>query len=407
MQSISGGNLSRVKVSNQAAIRRIIYEYGPITRAEISEKLGLTLPTITTNINSMISAGILTEVEPDYSNSQVLGRRANPIDFVADSKFFIGIEMRKHFRHLCITDYRGNVLLQKVDESSLGDYDMCISATCRMLNDVIASCIIPSEHIGGIGFCVAGMVDPESGILQSHPQNNWSNKNIVDDIRRLTSYNGPITLENNTIARAYGVRFFNKELLHNSNSFTYFFIFTGIACPLIINSAFDLSTPIGPGEVGHMIVEPHQSILDQETGMLESISSETAILQSCQHALNSNKAPILKELCNGKKLDFSLILKAQAMGDTGVSDILKTALYYLSIAAANIDNFIRPDLMFMESRLFSVPENRTVFLDALKEHLFRSNTNEAVINFIDYDSFSGARGACAVAVRNDLKAYIP
>ena len=42
MQIANGNNLSRVKVTNQSAIRQMIYHDGPISRIEISEKLSLT-----------------------------------------------------------------------------------------------------------------------------------------------------------------------------------------------------------------------------------------------------------------------------------------------------------------------------------------------------------------------------
>ena len=61
MNSNIGNNLSRVKVSNQAAIKRIVYLYGPITRLEVANRLGLTLPTITTNVSSMIKSGLIEE----------------------------------------------------------------------------------------------------------------------------------------------------------------------------------------------------------------------------------------------------------------------------------------------------------------------------------------------------------
>ena len=51
VQFARGNNLPRVKLSNQSSILRMIYHCGPIKRAEIAERLGLTLPTITTNMN--------------------------------------------------------------------------------------------------------------------------------------------------------------------------------------------------------------------------------------------------------------------------------------------------------------------------------------------------------------------
>ena len=56
MQFEQGNNLPRVKMTNQSSILRMVYHCGPITRADIAKRLDLTLPTITTNINAMISA---------------------------------------------------------------------------------------------------------------------------------------------------------------------------------------------------------------------------------------------------------------------------------------------------------------------------------------------------------------
>ena len=58
MQIEQGSNSLRVKITNQSAILKIIYYFGPIKRAEIARRLDLTLPTITTNVNSMIAEEI-------------------------------------------------------------------------------------------------------------------------------------------------------------------------------------------------------------------------------------------------------------------------------------------------------------------------------------------------------------
>ena len=71
VQFVRGNNLPRVKISNQSSILRMIYHCGPIKRAEIAERLGLTLPTITTNINSMIADGI-----GEYANPSSISRAA-------------------------------------------------------------------------------------------------------------------------------------------------------------------------------------------------------------------------------------------------------------------------------------------------------------------------------------------
>ena len=61
MQVLQGKNLLRIKETNQSAILRMIYYYGPISRSDIAQRLELTLPTITTNINKMLGEGLIKE----------------------------------------------------------------------------------------------------------------------------------------------------------------------------------------------------------------------------------------------------------------------------------------------------------------------------------------------------------
>lgn len=106
MQFEHGNNLPRVKVTNQTAIRKLIYHYGPVLRSEIAERLSLTLPTITTNINSMIANGAVCEIDEMKTSQNRLGRKANPVDIVDDFHYFVGVEMRERSRHICITNFR-------------------------------------------------------------------------------------------------------------------------------------------------------------------------------------------------------------------------------------------------------------------------------------------------------------
>ncbi len=76
MQFEQGANPSRVKAANQAAILKTIYHCAPIKRSEIAQRLGLTLPTITTNINSMMARGIVRETGSAQQEGQMIGRKA-------------------------------------------------------------------------------------------------------------------------------------------------------------------------------------------------------------------------------------------------------------------------------------------------------------------------------------------
>ena len=113
MQFEQGANPSRVKAGNQAAILKTIYLCGPIKRSEVARRLGLTLPTITTNINSMMARGIVRETGSERSITHFAGRKAHLVDIVPESRHFAGVEIQGMRRTVCLLDYRGKVLYKK------------------------------------------------------------------------------------------------------------------------------------------------------------------------------------------------------------------------------------------------------------------------------------------------------
>ena len=83
-----GGNLPLIKQKNLSLIKKVIYQYSPISRIEIAQRLSLTSPTITTSVNPMIAQGLLREL-PAFRNGQdaerTPGRRPVMLEFVPEA----------------------------------------------------------------------------------------------------------------------------------------------------------------------------------------------------------------------------------------------------------------------------------------------------------------------------------
>ncbi len=405
MQPKLGGNLFRVKLSNQVAIREMIYQHGPITRAEVSQRLGLTMPTITTNVNTMIANGIVHEVSPLPSDDKIMGRPANPIDIVADARYFIGVEMRGTYRRLCLTDLRGTVLYTDAHESSIGDYNQALKSACTLIRKVLESDLVPREKISRIGFCIPGIVDTGLGTLVVHPGYNWVNKPLRQDVRRLTGFTGPVVIENNARARANAALLFRGDITQDAASFAYLFISTGISCPFLLNNGLTSSVALGAGEVGHTIVDPlGPKCVCGNRGCLEAVSSDTAILRACQEAMDGGGSTLLTSLCGGEPLTMAQVLTAQQEGDPVVTRIVSRALYYIGLSIANIYSFIRPDILLIEGKLFTIQENRRTMLNTVYDNLY-STIQDTNFVFLDPDINSGAMGACATAIRDYLQDF--
>lgn len=406
MQFKPGINPIRSGKSNHSAILRMIYHYGPMTRAKIARQLGLTLPTITTSISRMIAEGIVQEVEPTISTKN-LGRKTHPVDVVPQAKLFAGVEMRGTRRAACLTDYRGNILYSAQDEIPCGDYEKSIRLACSLFCQMLEQHHIPFEKLSGAAFCVPGLVDSANGILKTHPGYNWVEKNICADVTALTGYTGPIALENNSCARSIGAQMFQRKLLNHVETFSYLFIASGIACPFILNTSNVFGSVVGAGEIGHMVMEADGPLcVCGNRGCLEAFSSDHAILSACAQALGQGHAPILRDICpDSAALTMKIVLEAQSSGDADVQAIIERALYILGIAIANITNFSSPQMMLIEGKLFYHTKNQQFLLETVNKNLYSPINIHPKFVFVEADDLSGARGAAAVAISRDLESY--
>lgn len=405
MQMEQGNNLPRVKVTNQSAIFRMIYYFGPIKRADIAKRLGLTLPTITTNVNNMIAEGIVKETCIHGPDHMGYGRKARLLEIVPDARHFIGIEITGVRRSISIVDYSGHEVYSYYDTDICVDYDRNMEKTCEIVSRCLEQCQLTWKDIFGICIGLPGVVDKQEGILKVHPRNQWNDKNIRADFKRLTGYEGIVNIENNACVRARGVQLYQREFLGDVQSFAYLFVDTGIACPLIVNRTHYSGSVVGAGEVGHMVMERNGlKCTCGNRGCLEAYSSDHAVISRCKEAMEQGKAERLRKIChNGAAPELSQILQAQREGDQDVFAIAENAIHTLAVAAANIINFTSPDSLLVDCKLLKDEDNRRLFQDVAKKNLCNKTYRGTEFVFVEPSNTSGAKGAAAVAIYENLE----
>ena len=94
MAGKKGNSLLETRRRNRVLIKNMIFRMENARRTAIAEELGLTLPTITTSVNEMLSEGILEEIPiTDGKLVNNMGRRPNAIAFRAEAAYAIGVEL--------------------------------------------------------------------------------------------------------------------------------------------------------------------------------------------------------------------------------------------------------------------------------------------------------------------------
>ena len=409
----NGQNQLAIKYSNQSAIRKMIYLEGPVLRSAIADSLQLTLPTITTNIVKLINTGVVFNDKDAIVSTS--GRSAQPVNIVADSRYFIGIEITTRVRELYLVDYRGSIVYQAADQTHLTAYDAVIQSAARLIIDAFLSESISRDKIYGIGVSMPGLIDSENGMLLAHRQYDWYNKTVVSDLRtlmastlqnkgkdsdRLLSYNGPITLGNDAYARSLATQLFMRKELADIPSFLYLYVSTGIAAPYVRNDHSLSAANIGAGELGYMIMDAHAGF--GSYGCLGSLNTVAG-----ERVLKKNYAKI-KGL--PQDYDSSYIPVTQIIEDSKsnpeIEELVKTTCFYLGIAVANEDNLVRPSSILVDAEYFTDTTYRNYFADTIKKYSFRPNDFEFQFIYIDRNYINGPRSAAALAIRKDFDSYI-
>lgn len=401
MDSI-GSNLPRIKLKNQFAIKEAIYKFGPISRHEISKRLELTLPTITTNVSLMIKKGLLKETEGDNC-SKKLGRKTMLVDINENYGLFMGIEIRGTARRSVVVNTRGKVLYSRLDDNPCTEYEDALNSAFVLYKELISEC----KNVLSICLCIPGIVDRNEGVLVIHPEYKWSDKNLREDWKKLTGYNGPIYCENNTIARTFGVSIFEKEILNGADTSAYMFISQGIGCPLLRDTKLHFGYLTGDGEVGHMVMKPNGPKCGcGNKGCLEAFSSDRAVVEKAMKKIEEGSSIFLEKRLKDKgSISVLDVMEGAKNGDKESVRIVNEAIEYLALAISNVDNFVRPECVIIEGILFKEEENRKTLLSIIHKNLYLGSFSDSRFIFKDNDEFGGAKGAAAVAIKNYLELY--
>ncbi|MGI6578484.1 MAG: ROK family transcriptional regulator [Eubacteriales bacterium] len=397
-----GSNQSDVKKSNAALIREAIYRYAPISRVELSQKLGLTPPTVAATVNKLISEKVVCEL--GSTNTDSYGRKPILVDFIPDSLLALGIELGPYRTTLILTDFRGKVLYQRNLSSAPKNYESMIDFISVAIKKLIAENNIPIKNLIGLGIGLPGFIDSDKGYIYQSPRHNWSDKHLAKDIQEQLSMT--VCIENNVRARAIGAELFDRSI--STDYFLYLFVSRGLACPLIEKSSLYYGKIAGAGEIGHSVISVNGPKCEAcgNYGCLEAVASENAIVNQCKNIMKNGLPTMLNILCNDSdNLEMNEILLAQDSGDIYVGEVLRSAVTFIGVSLSNNINFVRPRHVLVDGQIFNSVSNQNLLLDVVRKNVYGRNNTDFI--FLPYNPLRGAIGGAAIAIEYFLRNASP
>src|SRR3954454_12567621 len=145
---------------NERTVLDAIRAHAPISRAEISRRVGISKPTVSGDLRSLVDAGLVRETE---NGSGRPGYGAIFFEPVPDAALALGLDIGARFLRGAICDLRGQVLARLDIELAGADATTIVAATADLQRRLLEASELEPAAIESPVFGVPGMIETRTG----------------------------------------------------------------------------------------------------------------------------------------------------------------------------------------------------------------------------------------------------
>src|SRR5512141_1466244 len=160
------GNRELIRAINRSHVLNAIKTHGPIGRADIARRTGLSPATVTSISAKLISQDLVREKSAGDSSG---GRP--PILLVINPKgaYVVGIKLTETHAICALADLEALVIAKSSMPLSGHDPEVVVNDLAQVVLAVLREQKIAKKNLLGVGIGLAGIVDAEEGILRQSP----------------------------------------------------------------------------------------------------------------------------------------------------------------------------------------------------------------------------------------------
>lgn len=398
MSETKGSNMTIIKYQNRALILNIIKNRGAVSRVDIAQALQLTPAAITILVNDMVKEGIIKEIGPVEEEDRKLGRKKVLIDINYDYKYAVGINIEPDLTNIGISNIKGDVIA-----SSRFETDRNMEPE-NLLNMAASECMkllwkenIMKEKVLGAGVGIVGLVDKSNGVSK-RAYGLWKKEVNVKGILE-GALDTRVVVDNNVRALAIGeIDYHSREDMSNVLFIKYG---PGVGSAIIIDNEIYYGANNFSGEIGHTMAVPDGELCRcGRRGCLETVVSRHVIIDKVKKIFSPEETPELYRLCGGDSgsVTMNMICGSAEAGDKNVLEIVREAMYHMSVAISNAVCFYDPHNVIIFGEVFKCKAVMDILKDYTREFIINKDIDD-FISISKLNNKSNYIGGIALALR--------
>ncbi|MEV8507980.1 ROK family transcriptional regulator [Actinoplanes sp. NPDC051475] len=369
---------------------RLLRDEGPISRAELGDRLDLTRPRLLAEVERLVAAGYIAEAGMAASRG---GRRSTLVELHPRLRF-AAVDLGASSIDIEVTNGRLEPVAAYRESADIRSGPKVI---LHRVNELLAKARSDGayERLDAVGIGVPGPVSFRDGVPVSPPiMPGWDRYPVRELLAR--EHLCPAVVDNDVNIMAIGER--HGGVAHSVDDFLFVKIGTGIGCGIHLGGDVYRGVDGCAGDIGHIQVDAHGPMCScGNAGCLEALFSGAALARDALAAARSGEAPALAErLAANGELGARDVADGAAEGDVTCIRLIRDGGRRVGATLATLVSFANPSMIVIGGGLAQLGH---ILLAEIRSVVYRRSLPLATGNLPVVLSELGARaGVTGAAV---------
>lgn len=319
------GSKELIRDINTQLVLTMIQKDGPISRADISKKLGLTKATVSAIVQILLDKQVVQEIG---SFDTKKGRKPILLTFNKTCGYVISIDLSPDYITLLSADLAGeNCASRRVENQN--DRETILPVLSELITAMIESLPLCPYGVVGISLGIHGIVHENRPVFVPYaPYQDIDFAGVLHQRFKI-----PVLLENEANLAALGEWSYS---FHSPNMLS-ISVHSGIGVGIIMDNSLIRGQNGYAGEFGHSIIAVDgRPCPCGNHGCLDQYASERALLSQLAER-------------KGQKISPDQFARLYQKGDPDAQETMQEFIRYMSVAVNNLLNTFNPETIVINS----------------------------------------------------------
>ncbi len=258
-----------LKRLNEQTVLELVRELAPVSRAEISRRAGISKPTVSLALRSLLDAGLVRE-----SAEAPSGPRYGAVYFepVPEAALVLGLDLGARFLRGAISDLNGTIRARQDVELQGADAERALAAVAELRDALVAATGLSGSLIDGVVVGVPGVTGAAGGTLQLAANvPGLEGRRFAAELEAALAL--PITLENDINLAALGER--ELGVARGVDDFVFLSVGTGMGAGIVLRGELHTGRHGFAGEIDFAL-DPLEEDVDPSAPQIADLAAEIA-----------------------------------------------------------------------------------------------------------------------------------